>query len=306
MIYLRPMNYIVKGTLHAINWGDCKESLPNVMVKLYDVQGKPNLEDLLLEKEKNILVVDSSEILADKKKSFLGETLTDNNGSFELLLSDLEYQGRTFEVAIYCETLPGLKKAAGKPLEFVIATIQPKWDKVNNMMVFEWNYSLPFGFWRYILSLFDVWVIYGKIISSTKHRKPIIGVEVIAKDADWVSENELGFSITDNDGYFKIYYTSREFMKYGVSLGKSEEVLSSAIYSGPDVYFTVKTVGGIALIDEMKNVGRKPERSNIGNCYCVTLTVIEDQREEIIGTDSTWTGIGETVTIPVGDDMNSF
>ena len=301
------MNYILKGTLNALAWEDCIESLPNVIVKIYDVKDRANLDDLLIKGKKSILVLDSEEMQHEKEKHLLGEGLTNINGNFEIGLDTEKYHGGAFEIAIYCASVPGQKNGTDhhKSIEFVVATLLPTWEVTQGIMISHWNYELPFGFWRYILSLFDVWVIYGKVVSSRNPKIPIIGVEVTAHDADWISENHLGTSYTDKSGHFRIYYTSHDFNRTSLATG-GVNISITDVYSGPDVYFTVKTSAGILLIDETKVDGRKPERSNIGNCHCMTMSIREGQGVEIKGMDSTWTGIGAAFAIPSGDEMNDF
>lgn len=300
------MNYILKGSLNALVWDGCSEPFLNTTVKLYDVTGRKNLNDMLTAGEKKILVIDSEKVREEKKALILGQGKTDSSGNFEIKLND-EYKGEAFEVSVYCESVTDQKHLSNnhKPIEFVIATIQPSWQEIDEFEISYWKYVLPFGFWRYILSVFDVWVIYGKIVSSREPKTPIVGVEVKAQDADWISDNLLGTAYTDKLGYFRIYYSSNDFNKIHVS-GENSELSSPDIHGGPDVYFTVKTSSGIVLIDETKVDGRKAERSNIGNCHCLTLSIREGRGGEINGMDSAWSGIGTTFAIPSGGDLNDF
>jgi hypothetical protein len=301
------MKYLFKGNLAAWICNECRESLSKVKVKLYDVKDRPNVTALVAANAKDTLYVDSNSQLLERKSLLLGEGTTDENGFFSVQLDEKKYQGGAVEIAVYCESVPGQKenKEKPKPVEFVITTVQPLWRELKNELVFTWEYILPYRFWCYILSLFDIWVICGKVVYCQNPRIPIVGAEVTAMDADWITDDLLGTATTNSLGYFKIYYTSKDFKKTFLSPIINVETPFPPFNSGPDVYFKVRSSGGTLLINETRVDGQNPARSNIGNCFCIVLCVskIPDEEET---PQSAWTGIGTQFTIPTGADLNSF
>ena len=308
LLKLNLMNYVLKGSLFAWICKECREPLSNMKVRIYDVKESPSLTRLVAANEKDTLYVVPAGAEKERQKLLLAEVSTDKNGNFTAKLSDKNYDGRAIEIAVYAESVPGQKKGkkSPKPVEFVITTFQPSWRETNDGLMAMWEYILPYRFWCYILSLFDVWVICGKIVTCTDQQTPIIGVTVTAYDADWITDDKLGSAITNNTGHFKIYYTSKDFKQTFLSPIINVETPFPPYNSGPDVYFKVESSGGTLLINETREDGRKPERSNIGNCFCITLCVkgIPDDEDDYM--PSAWTGIGTHFTIPDGSGLNDF
>ena len=83
----------------------------------------------------------------------------------------------------------------------------------------------------------DSFDLYGKIID--KDNKPKNNLTVTAYDADknFSSDDLLGTSKTDKDGFFSIRFTNDDFQKFG------------ELFEGrPDVYLTIKNSSGKELL----------------------------------------------------------
>ncbi|MCG8700557.1 MAG: transthyretin-like family protein, partial [Bacteroidales bacterium] len=243
-----------------------------------------------------------------KQKKLLAETKTDAKGNYSVKLSDKVYKGQPVEIDVYCEKVPGQTNNSKKikPVQFTITTIQPKWRETNAGLLAHFNYIIPNRFWCYILSLFDVWVICGKVVQCKNPKIPFIGVKVTAFDADWIKDDNLGSDTTDAFGRFRIYYTSKDFKQTFLSPFINVETPFPPYNSGPDVYFKIESAGGTMLMEETRSDGQQAGRSNIGNCFCIQLCVREPDDQP--GPDvmvSAWTGIGG-FTIPDSTDLNDF
>jgi hypothetical protein len=114
---------------------------------------------------------------------------------------------------------------------------------------------------------------------------PVPGVEVSAFDADWLQDDELGTATTDGTGRFVLYFSRSDFEKTPFS-----PAIDLDLIGGPDLYFKVKTPGGVSLLDEPSARGRDPDRENAGNCTCVNLCV---EAPESIYDNPQFTHIGD-------------
>lgn len=303
------MNFELKGNLAAFLCNECTESLSRVVVRFYDAQPYDNLTHLVVANEKETLQVLSDEAVEAKKKRLLGETKTDENGNFSIRFSDKIYKGQAIEIDVFCKEVPGQKNKSKKikPVQFTVTTILPKWRETNNGLVALWRYVLPNRFWCYILSLFDVWVICGRVINCKNQGQAYAGVDVTVMDADWLQDDNLGTTTTDASGRFRLYYSSKDFKQTFLSPVINVETPFPPYNSGPDVYFKVVSGGGTVLLEETRADGKKSGRSNIGNCYCISLCItdeIDDDDDAVI--ESEWTGIGTAFLIPDGVSLHDF
>src|SRR4029077_2028707 len=119
-------------------------------------------------------------------------------------------------------------------------------------------------FWCHIRSLFDAWVICGRLTACVDGT-PIWGATVKAFDVDWIQDDPLGSGVTDSDGHFRIDYNSDAFKVTPFSPWLNFEWVG-----GPDVYFTA-TLGTNVILNEPSSIGRSAGRENIGPCFCVDL-----------------------------------
>mgnify|MGYP001097118702 CR=1 FL=1 len=92
-------------------------------------------------------------------------------------------------------------------------------------------------------------------------------VRVTAFDADWIQDDELGSTLTDAEGKFRINYARADFTRTPLSpIINLEE-------GGPDLYFKLTTESGIPLLTEPKTQGMQPGRKNAGHCFFIEFTV---------------------------------
>ena len=232
---------------------------------------RPDITHLVAANEKDTLSVTPSKTVDEKKKSLLGEATTDGNGNFEVKLSDKNYKGGAIEIAVYCETVPGQPKgkSKAKPVQFSITTIQPTWRETNDGMTAAWEYVIAYRFWCGILSMFDVWVICGKVVSCENPKIPIGGVDVTAMDADWIHDDKLGTATTDSSGHFKIYYTSKDFKKTFLSPVINVETPFPPYHSGP--MFILKSCLQVEPSLLMKSVPMAKNRAGLMSAIVFAL-----------------------------------
>jgi hypothetical protein len=301
------MSYQFSGNMGGMICGDCCDPLAKVTVRLYKTGKVDKLPTLVAANPKATFKVLAEKEIKAKEPLLLGEAVTDEKGDFTFNVSDNEYDGSPVEIDVYIKSLPHQGKRA-KPVQFTITTLQPQWRMSDNDFVAGWRYCIPSRFWCYILSLFDIWVICGRVVLCENPKLPFIGVKVRAFDADWITDDELGYGITDNNGSFRIYYNSIDFQQTFLSPWINIETPFPPFNSGPDVYFKIETTGGFMLREETRSDGQVPGRENIGNCFCVSLCISRDQIDEPPTqiADSAWTGIGTAFTIPDASALNDF
>lgn len=267
------MAYLFTGRLCGYICAECPEPLANLKVRLYRVAEQHNVAALAVANPKETFAILDDNQAQDKKSRLLAEVKTDVMGNFSFELSK-NYNGEAFEVDIYCESVPRQKvaKKPPKPRQFTITTLQPRYRETNDDFVAVWDYCLPYRFWCAVLALFDVWTICGHVTDCKTH-KPVAGVKVIAFDADWLADDELGFSFTDVTGKFIITYSSVDF--------RQGTWIDVELIGGPDLYFWIEDSAGNPLLTETQAHGRTPTRENASNCFCVALCIDEPLKCEL-------------------------
>ena len=220
-------------------------------------------------------------------------------GNYELEVKD-EYANMALEFDFECGTVPKIiPKKPRPPRQFHIATFFPVWDHQSethnsDMRTAISNHKIPAKWWCQIKGrYFDVWTICGKI-TDCNTGKPLVGVNVIAMDADFLTDDVLGNSLSDSNGKFLIYYTSEQFKKTFLSpIINIETDKTGAFASGPDVYFQIEYGGQRYNIETAAN-----RRNNVGYCLCVSLCV-----KELVVEDTpvppTFTRFGRSQRIPI-------
>ncbi|HEY2711832.1 MAG TPA: hypothetical protein VGI60_04895 [Chthoniobacterales bacterium] len=263
------MNYTFKGRLCGYLCNECFEPLAKIKVRLYRLRPEQNATRLAVAEPKDTFAVLNAEQLRAKEKSLLGEFETDDAGNFTAELGkETKYEGEAFEVDVYCATVPRrLPEPPPKgPVQFTITTVQPQWRERESSLVAAWDYCLPQRFWCYIRSLFDAWVICGRVTVCATG-EPAVGVKVLGFDRDWLADDPLGFGVTDANGNFRIDYLGANFRR--------GTWINVELFGGPDVYFRIESASGDVLLNEPPSQGRTPGRENIGTCFCVDLCVKE-------------------------------
>jgi len=297
--------FILKGNICGDLCADCKEPLRGSIIRFYRVENLQTSVVAVVANPKITLQVLDEKVIKAKSKFLMAEAEIDEKGNYEVELDDSYHNyGGPLMVDIVTKHVPNQKGDGRDPVQFTITTLQPEWRESANGLVFIWNYCLSVRFWCYIRSLFDAWVICGKIVSCEDEESPIIGVKVTAFDADWLTDDLLGSSTTDSQGHFRIDYTSRDFKQTFLSPIINVETPFPPYNSGPDVYFKVEISSGQIIYEEGRPDGKKRGRQNIGHCFCVDLCIPIAPEQEVLA--SAWTGIGTAFTIPIGADLNDF
>ncbi|MBS1772019.1 MAG: hypothetical protein JST82_04110 [Bacteroidetes bacterium] len=268
------MNYIFKGSLRGLLCSDCFMHLSHIKVRLYQTQKGQDVVALTAANPAQTFHQLSDKELKSKEKLLIAETTTDAEGNFIFDLSEKQkYEGGAFDVDIVLDNSFGKKKQPHerKELQFHITTLQPMWkERIENdrrILVYYWYWEIIAKWWCRILQLLDLWVICGRVVDC-ETGKPIVGVKVSAFDVDWLQDDPLGIGWTDNNGYFKIYYTSADFETTLLS-----PWLNIEWPAGPDIYFKIESSSGTVLLAEDRQTGHRADRTNRGNCFCVKLCV---------------------------------
>lgn len=280
------MSYIFKGNLRGFYCGECYDFISNANIKIYAVEKNADVTAMAVAREKETFHQRSEEELKALPKRLIGEGLTDEEGNFSIRLDEKNYGGGAFDIDFECGTVPiklRLKnppKPIG-PLQFHITTFQPIWKESGNgqastnevYRVAYWEHSITARFWCWLLRLFRLYVVCGRVEVCEK-KTPLGNVRVKAYDVDLIQDDYLGDGITNAAGYFKIYFTEADFSKTIFSW------LNVEWPAGPDLYFGVETLGGAILMKEPRSKGHTPGRENAGHCTCVNLCVDPGQGPE--------------------------
>ncbi|WKN40667.1 hypothetical protein [Tunicatimonas pelagia] len=273
------MNYMIQGHLCAHLCDDYREDLFPATVRLYRVNIDNNTNRRMASDSKDTLQMLDEKAVKAKEKQLLTEASTDQQGNFTLKLNSdqQDYNGEAIEIDVLVKAVPNQKEQKKKddPVQFTITVWQPKWRERDKDLVAVWDECLPARFWCGIRSLFDAWVICGKIRDCQNNNRPIENVKVTAFDADWLKDDVLGSAVTDSDGHFRIDYTSSDFKQTFLSPTVNIETPFPPFNSGPDVYFKVETTGSpsTVFLEEKRPDGQIAGRKDIGNCFCINLCV---------------------------------
>ena len=262
------MAYIFRGKLCGLICPECPEPLANVIVRLYRSRDVQTVTALAVASPKETFAVLTEEQVNEKASALIAETRTDEEGNFTFELGDKDrYNGEAFEIDVYCGTVPRLKPRPQPPtpLQFSITTLQPRWRQIESGFVTVWDYCLPSRFWCLVRGRFGAWTICGRLRTCASPQTPIVGATVKAIDADWWQDDPLGSAVTDATGRFRIDYTSADFQ-----ITPFSPFINVEFTWGPDVYFTAE-LGGINILNETQADGHRPERENVGHCFCVEL-----------------------------------
>jgi hypothetical protein len=233
-------------------------------VRLYRTRDAQRVTALAVASPKDTFAILSDDDVKEKHSSLLGEFETDGAGEFVAVL-DKDYDGGPFEVDVYCEKVPGGEGGSGRPVQFSLTVLQPSWRRAEEALFASWEYCLSYRYWCLVRAKFDAWAICGRV-TVCDTGAPAAGVMVKAFDADWLQDDPLGSALTDPSGKFRIDYSGAAFRKdiFGLNI---------ELFGGPDLYFHVETPSGTALLTEPSSRGRKPDRENIGHCFCAELCV---------------------------------
>lgn len=296
------MKYLIKGNFSAYLCEECLENLSQSRVRIYLPQREANVAAVSSAEIKDTFKELSNEEIKSKENRLIAEAETDTEGNFTANI-DEKYANSALEIDIYCGTVPRLPfpPKKGKPRQFHITTYVPQWKMVEQEQSFlaNFEYRIPLKWWCLIKGrYFDVWSICGQLTDCETGR-PLSGVTVIAMDADFITDDELGRNTTDSNGHFKIYYSSVEFKKTFLSpIINIETDVLPPFASGPDVYFQIEYGGQRFALETKAN-----RRNNVGYCLCVKLCL-----KELIPVEPnippSFTHFGLTQHIPIQAGIN--
>jgi len=282
---------------------ECFEHFSNIDVALYrskekECPDRPNIKKAFKQL--------SEEEFKEMHRNLLAAGETDDAGKAEISIDPEKaaYQGECIDVVITFKRFGGGYKELERLEHFRIASYKPQWNQTEKGYVHYGDFVLPANLWCTYLRRHGIWVICGQVTICSEPVSPIGKVTVKAFDVDWIQDDYLGSAITDTNGRFLIYYDRSKFTRTPFS-----PFINLEWTGGPDVYFKIEGVDAdgnpVTLLDEPPSRGRKPDRENVSNCFCVKLCVsIEKPPTDI--TDSAWTGIGTDFTIPDLTSLNDF
>ncbi|NOQ24871.1 MAG: hypothetical protein GQ564_05860 [Bacteroidales bacterium] len=272
------MNFILKGNLYGLICREQHIPVKNTIVRLYRYNDQQSVVAMATAQPKELFKIYTNEQLKAKSKDLIAETKTDEYGTYTFDLDERKhnYKGEPVELVLYYPDVPDYgqvnKKLPKKFKEFgvLVNIFQPKWKEKDDKFVYSiFNYTINSKNWCYIMSLLDLWFIFGKL-TVCKTNVPIPGIEVIAMDDDVISDDKLGSTLTNTNGEFIIVYTSKEFKKTFLSPWINVETPLFPWNNGPDIYFKY-AIGGSVFHEEPPSRGRASDRENVGNCFCVNL-----------------------------------
>lgn len=297
------MSYIIKGNLSAYLCRECTEYISNVLIRIYYTLPEINVAAVSAAQIKDTFKEVPEDEIKVKERRLITEIETDAYGNFSAEIPE-KYARSTMEVDFYCGTMPRppFPPKKGRPRQFHITTFFPQWKTSPNQeaWIANFSYILPDKWWCFIKGrYFDVWTICGRLTDCKTH-KPLEGVTVIAMDADFITDDELGRNTTDNNGFFRIYYTSVEFKKTFLSpIINIETDIIPPFASGPDVYFQLEYGGQRFALETSPD-----RRNNVGYCLCVNLC-----SDELIPVEPSippsFTHFGLNQHIPIQSGINS-
>lgn len=301
------MKHLIKGYLCGMLCEASRENLSNVEVRLYLPMHKDRIEELDKVNAKETFHIVSDKESELREELLIAKTVTDENGNYEFEI-DEKYVQSAFDIDFVCHSLPDMpeRKPKEKPVHCHITTIYPAWEiNENEVESFTYNYCISHKFWCYIRGYyFDAWVICGYLRNCTSEI-PVANATIEAWDADFLTDDLVGSTTTNAEGYFRIDYTSSDFKKTFLSPWinvETDKGLPLTFKSGPDVYFKAYN-GDINYIDESSN----ERRENVSYCLCVELCtkiIVTDPGGGVF--DSAWTGIGNEFNVSFGSGPRDF
>lgn len=300
------MKNVIKGNLSGFLCGECKENISQAMVRLYMPERGANVEASLAASSKETFKLLSTDEVKAKQNRLLGEAMTDDAGNFEVVLKG-DYGNSVLEFDFECGTVPRFPIPHKKfpPRQFHVTTFYPQFDseefsQKSDIRTATFNHIVPARWWCEIKGkYFDIWTICG-ILTDCATGSPLPGIKVIAMDADFITDDELGYDLTDGNGRFTIYYNSAKFKKTFLSpILNIETDISGPFASGPDVYFQLEYNGQRFALETAAN-----RRNNVGYCLCVKLCAKELKPVEPTIPPS-FTHFGLTQYIPIQSGINA-
>ncbi len=298
------MQYTFNGRLCGYICSGIQEPIEKATVRLYRPDWEQReLVELATAREKETFRILDDDVVEAKADRLLAERDTNEEGEFSIDVDDADYDGGPFEIDVRTDHVPGAQAKDTEPVQFTITTLQPRWRKSEQGAIAFWEYCLPKRSWCHVRSLFDVWVVCGRVTVCGSDA-PVPGVTVAAFDTDIIEDDPLGSDTTDSAGAYRIYYTSEIFERTPMPW------LDIEFTPGPDLFFRITASGGGILLDEDRNEGRTPGRENVGHCHHVDLCVPIKDGKDPKGwgkvTPTLWTGVGSAFAVPGDFDDDGY
>jgi len=262
------MTYTFRGQFSGAITPAFIEPLAGITVRFYKHRGTEYVSSLATIDPKETMTVLVQDAIAAKASALLAETKTDEAGKFVLNLHEQTgYRGEALDIDLWLTNVPGRKsQTPSPPVQVALTTMKPRWQQTDDKYNAEWEYCLPAEFWRDIRARFDAWVICGRVI-ALKTQQPVSDIRVHAFDADWIQDDDLGESVTDSEGKFRIDYERADFTRTPLS------PLINYEPGGPDLYFKLDRRDGSVMLDEAKTPGQAPGRANEGHCFFIEFNL---------------------------------
>lgn len=266
------MQYILKGNICGYLCNNYKEPLEGVAVLLYLPQQQENVVLNAVASTKDTFRLVREEEIKERTKVLLATTQANAHGDFEFEV-DEKYAKTAFDIDISFSAVPKMsgKPTSKSPVQFHLTTMYPEWRYNQELETYYyiWHYCISAKWWCYIRGYyFDSWVIIGRVyVCNTKTAIP--NLKVIAKDADFLTDDNLGSAVTDSNGHFRIDYNTLKFKNTFLSPWinvETDPTFPPTFVSGPDVYFNYE-YNGSAIQGETA----ADRRNNVGYCLCVRL-----------------------------------
>ncbi len=257
------MAYTLKGRLVAYTCDDCDLFLEGTIVRLYDAKLDETLVHRAAADPNQTLHLLDDDAVTAKAGALLATSTVGADGTFTVALPE-GYGGGALDIDLYCGTVAG--HVPPRPRQVAVTTFQPQWRQQEQGAIAAFSYEIPSRSWCYVLGHLGLWSICGTVtVCGTD--TPVIGATVKAFDRDWLQDDALGSAMTDTTGHYRIWYAPADFEKTIFSW------LNVELWPGPDVYMSVTSFGGTALLTEAPSMGRSPGRQNVGPCLCLDLCV---------------------------------
>ncbi len=284
----------------------CEESvfdLSNVELSIY----RAELEECVKRPEvKKFFRQLSEEEYKKMEGRLLCRSVSDTKGVAECDIGSQKsrYEGGCIELVISFKKRVGEEVQLEKDEHYTIAIYSPKWDKTDDGYIHFSEMIIPAAIWCAFLKKHGIWVICGEVVTCGEQEVPVGGVTVRAFDVDWIQDDYLGSGVTDSHGRFFIFYDKSKFNRTPFS-----PFINVEWTGGPDLYFKIEGVDSdgnpVTLLEEDPSRGRRPDRENVGNCFCAKLCVERGEEGGTV-TESAWTGVGTHFTIPDSTSLNDF
>lgn len=270
------MIYNFTGQFSAAIAAGFIEPLANVKVRLYRYRETQFITSLSVKDPAETLRVLTEHEVDAKRTSLIAEAVADAEGHFSIEIGEDDgYGGEAFEIHLFIDNIVGRRsKQPFRSCEIYLATMKPRWmpSETKDEQQASWSYTLPEDFWCNLRRSNDAWVIVGRV-RERNTEMPLRHLHVTAFDEDWIQDDNLGSAITNEEGWFRIDYSSEDFTQTPLSpLVNTED-------AGPDLYFNVKTASGEPWLIEPRELGHDKGRLDVDACCYVDLLV---EREELL------------------------